>query len=120
MGIITNGPRETQTETVSRLRLESLIDFMVTPEDVGTLKPDARIFMKAMDIAGVAPENSVMVGDSWANDIVGASELGMKAIWFNRHGEQRPQAYVAEAITSLWELSSIMGLGQLPEASGRC
>ncbi len=119
VGIITNGPKETQIKTVERLGLNPLIDFMVTPEDAGTLKPDSRIFMKAIDLAGVAPENSVMVGDSWANDIIGANRAGIRPIWFNRKGEQKPQPDLAQSITSLWELPELMGLQLAPVSPPR-
>ncbi len=116
VGIITNGPKESQIKTIERLGLNPLINFMVTPEDAGTLKPDSRIFMMAADIAGVAPEDSVMVGDSWASDIVGASRVGMKSIWFNRKGEQQPGPDVAASITSLWELPELIGLQPVSKA----
>ncbi len=108
--VITNGPRKTQIRTVERLKLNHLIDFMITPEDAGVLKPDPRIFIRATDLANVLPENSVMVGDSWANDILGASSIGMKPVWLNRKGEQIPSTDVAISITTLWELPGIIGL----------
>ncbi|MCL4317653.1 MAG: HAD family hydrolase [Candidatus Thermoplasmatota archaeon] len=110
IGVITNGPRKTQIKTLERLKLNPLIDFMITPDDAGALKPDPRIFIRATDLAEVPPENSVMVGDSWANDILGASSLGIKPVWFNRKGEQIPLTDVAISITTLWELPGIIGL----------
>ena len=110
VGIITNGPKKSQIRTVERLGLNPLIDFMITPEDAGTLKPDSRIFVKATDTAGVAPEHSVMIGDSWTNDIVGANSASIRSIWFNRKGELQPGSEATASITSLWELPELLGL----------
>jgi putative hydrolase of the HAD superfamily len=39
---------------------------------------------------GVAAEDAVMVGDSWANDIVGALNAGIRAVWFNPDRKPAP------------------------------
>lgn len=39
---------------------------------------------------GLGPERSVMVGDSWERDIVGAELSGMRAVWVSG-GKQVPE-----------------------------
>jgi FMN phosphatase YigB (HAD superfamily) len=41
-----------------------------------------------------------MIGDSWASDIVGARNAGIRALWFNRSGA------VAEAGIEVDEIAS--------------
>jgi putative hydrolase of the HAD superfamily len=39
-------------------------------------------------MTGTAPENSLYVGDTWANDVVGALAAGWKVCWYNPRGRQ--------------------------------
>jgi HAD superfamily hydrolase (TIGR01509 family) len=57
-----------------------LIDGCVTSVDVGQRKPDRRMFDTAIEMAAVAPESCVMIGDSEDADIVPAVAMGMRAI----------------------------------------
>jgi HAD superfamily hydrolase (TIGR01549 family) len=90
VGVVTNNTVAEQVEKIAFLGLGSAIDFLVTSEEVGVAKPDPRIFRAALDRAGVAPGESVMVGDSWASDIAGARATGLRALWFNRFVEASP------------------------------
>ena len=86
--------------------LLELVDDVVTSAEVGAAKPDARIFQRALALAGVAPEQAVHVGDSLANDIAGAQALGIRAVLVQRSGG--PPAGV-ESIRSLGELPRVLG-----------
>ena len=90
VAILTNHLRDIQVAKLDACGLTGLIDFMVTSEDVGHLKPAPEIFEAALDRAGVDPTDAVMVGDSWEVDIVGAEKAGLRAVWFNRRAEDPP------------------------------
>jgi hypothetical protein len=32
-----------------------------------------------------------MLGDSWAADVAGARAAGLRAVWFNRRGDPKPE-----------------------------
>jgi FMN phosphatase YigB (HAD superfamily) len=64
----------------------------VVSEEAGVPKPDPEIFRIALEAAGAAPAEAVMVGDSWAADVAGAHHAGIVPIWFNPHGQPRPDA----------------------------
>lgn len=49
---------------------------------LGFKKPDARIFLKAMNALRVRPEDAVYIGDNPSKDLVGARNSGMKCIIF--------------------------------------
>lgn len=51
----------------------------MSTEEVGYLKPDVRPFHAAAAEIGVAPENILYVGNSYAYDVIGARAAGMKA-----------------------------------------
>jgi putative hydrolase of the HAD superfamily len=47
---------------------------------VGAAKPDVRIFEAALALAGVAPAQTVHVGDTMSTDVVGAHAAGITPI----------------------------------------
>ena len=47
----------------------------------GRSKPDPDFFREVLDAAGTNPEDAMMVGDTYVNDILPAIELGMKTAW---------------------------------------
>ena len=50
---------------------------------VGAEKPDARIFVAALEALGAAPDETVFIGDSLARDMTGARGVGMAHIWLS-------------------------------------
>ncbi len=82
--LITNGFLEVQDIKMKASGLDKLIDKSFISEEVGFKKPDHRIFYHAMETVGGTVENSVMVGDDLAVDIIPAKEIGMFHIYFNR------------------------------------
>lgn len=61
------------------------IDFAVFSSEVGKRKPHPAIFERALDVLGVAPRETVFVGDRLYEDVGGAGKLGMvtvQALWF--------------------------------------
>lgn len=67
--------------------LGGLIEKRVISEAVGVRKPDSRIFQVALDHCGVAPGQSVHVGDQARADAWGAGRLGLRTVWISRHTE---------------------------------
>ena len=88
--IVSNNLLHEQQEKLRGCGLDRYVDVLVVSEDVGFSKPHPRIFEIALERAGVRPSESVMVGDSWTNDVQGARALGIRAVWFNRNGRPAP------------------------------
>jgi putative hydrolase of the HAD superfamily len=59
---------------------------MVDSTDAGCLKPDARIFHRALDALGAVPARAVFIGDSRHRDMAGARALGMPHILLAAEG----------------------------------
>jgi putative hydrolase of the HAD superfamily len=78
---------------------------VVTSADAGAAKPDAAIFERALELAGVERQGAVHVGDSLDNDVEGARAVGIRAILVQRDGD--PPAGV-EAVRSLIELPALL------------
>jgi putative hydrolase of the HAD superfamily len=63
-------------------------------------KPDPAIFRHALERIGATAREAVMIGDSWTNDVVGASAVGIRAIWLNRSGHPCPDATRAHELST--------------------
>jgi putative hydrolase of the HAD superfamily len=83
IGIVSNNIRDEQEEKLQVLGLEAFVDALVVSEEAQVSKPDPEIFRIALDLLQVEPPQAVMIGDSWAADVVGARAAGIRAIWFN-------------------------------------
>lgn len=113
LGVITNGPREHQRSKVKQLGLERWIlpEHLFISSEIGIAKPDKRIFEHAQTTMNLHPESTFYIGDSYANDVIGAKQAGWKAIWVNRRGlaplstEIRPD-YIVDAQHSITEIVS--------------
>ena len=93
-------------EWLGPLGLLDLMDGVVTSAAVGAPKPDARIFRRALEAAGVLPDQAVHVGDSLDNDVSGAGAVGIRAVLVQRAGGQATPG--VETIRSLRELAPLL------------
>ncbi|WP_348637318.1 YjjG family noncanonical pyrimidine nucleotidase [Aquimarina sp. 2201CG14-23] len=88
--IITNGFREVQNTKLSNAKIKHYFKTVTNSEEVGVKKPNPIIFEHAIKISGADIGTSLMIGDNYEADILGAEALGIKAICFNYHKEKLP------------------------------
>lgn len=100
VGVVTNSRVVEQDEKVARFGLSGLLDFLLVSESVGVSKPDPEIFAMALDRASAEPGETVMIGDSWERDVLGARRAGIAAIWFNRFERSPPSSDPVPQLTS--------------------
>ncbi len=67
-----------QIQKLQALKLENLIDYLVTSEEAGAEKPAKVAFQRALDKLGKDPQHVIMIGDNYEKDIVGAEKMGIK------------------------------------------
>ena len=70
-------------------RLATRWDCVVTAEEAGFYKPDARPYRLALAQLGVLPQDAAFVAGS-AYDLLGTSAVGLRTYWHNRVGLTRP------------------------------
>ena len=87
MHIITNGFEEVQHRKLQNSNLLPFFDQVITSEKVGVKKPNPAIFEYAMELTGAGAHESVMIGDNFEADILGAMNVGMQAIFCKFNGE---------------------------------
>lgn len=87
VGLISNlfDPPSLMRELFAEIGLLQRLDAIAVSAEVGKRKPHRAIFDSALEQAGVAPAEAVMVGDRLREDVGGAQAVGMAAIqalWF--------------------------------------
>jgi putative hydrolase of the HAD superfamily len=108
LGIVTNNRLAEQQEKLRYLGMSELVDALITSEEVGApTSSDPRIYQVALERLGAEATQTVMVGDNWTADVVGALAVGIRPVWLNRTGAVRPLSHVAE-ITSLEPLAEVL------------
>jgi putative hydrolase of the HAD superfamily len=85
LGIISNADKSI-AEQIDRTGLKQYLDVLVTSDQVGAEKPAARIFLAGLEKSGVAAEKAIYIGDQYQSDILGALNVGMKAVLIDRYG----------------------------------
>jgi FMN hydrolase / 5-amino-6-(5-phospho-D-ribitylamino)uracil phosphatase len=104
IGLVSNG-----NSYPERCGLDGIFHFVVFSQDYGIEKPDPRIFLIAAEKAGCSPGEIVNVGDSLDNDVAGAVNAGLRAVWLNRLQKTADPAMNIEVeISSLSELPDIL------------
>lgn len=101
VGVVSNNILTEQEAKLAQLGMRRLVDVLVVSAEEGVSKPDPAIFLATLERLGARAERAVMVGDSWATDVAGAHRAGIRAVWFNRHGEPSPDPSMAIEITAL-------------------
>jgi putative hydrolase of the HAD superfamily len=72
---------------LTRTGIDGLLDFAACSARARTRKPSKQIFVTVLDYAGERPDRVLFVGDSWRDDIGGASAGGMRGLHLVREGE---------------------------------
>ena len=90
----TNMLAAVQMRKLCLLGIADRIDFLVTSEEAGRDKPERPIFELALQKAGCAPEEALMVGDNFRHDILGAYGAGIPGLWLHVHPSAQPSAEI--------------------------
>ncbi|HCX99522.1 MAG TPA: noncanonical pyrimidine nucleotidase, YjjG family [Bacteroidales bacterium] len=105
--IITNGFNEVQFAKIELCGISHYFTKVVTSEMSGHHKPHPKAFGYTVSLANARKEESVMIGDDYKADIIGAKSFGIDQIYFNPTQTKQAQKATFE-ITSLLELLKIL------------
>jgi putative hydrolase of the HAD superfamily len=106
MHIITNGFKEVQNGKLKNAKIDRYFETITNSEMVGVKKPNPKIFRHALKAAGTSAEKSIMIGDNYEADILGALNMGFDTICFNYHKESLEKEI--KQIDSLLELKRFL------------
>lgn len=121
MHIITNGFIEVQGHKMEAAQLTPYFTEIINSEHCGVRKPNPGIFEYALQKTGATVEESLMIGDDWDADILGARNFGMDQVYLTTteelinsihaeagHAPLRHNYKATYTISSLKELQSIL------------
>lgn len=106
-------------ELMNGMGLGEYIDTVVASADVGTHKPKPAMFYIALERLGVAPEESIHIGDHATADVRGAAAVGITPILVQHGGipPWDPTVGVADdgvhTITAIPQVIELLESGQL-------
>jgi len=81
--IITNGFEEIQHKKLTKSKIHHYFKTVTNSEMVGVKKPNPKIFNYALEYAKANVNTSIMIGDSYEADILGAKDVGMDVVFFD-------------------------------------
>jgi len=114
LGVISNGLTIKQWEKLIRLGLYHFFDDVVTSEEAEVEKPNNEIFKLALNRMDCEPHMSVMVGNKFSEDIMGAINIGMSAILVNSRLTEaekeliKKQELNVEVVTDIGQIKKIL------------
>ncbi|WP_167619774.1 YjjG family noncanonical pyrimidine nucleotidase [Maribellus sediminis] len=114
--IITNGFKEVQHKKLKSSGLEHYFTKIFISEELRTPKPHPEIFEHALTSANAKKSRSLMIGDDWEVDILGALRFGINAVYFNplclpndkSHNPANPSADGAFVVKELKSIIAIV------------
>lgn len=89
--IISNGFKEVTERKCILSGIAPYFQTITSADSIGVRKPRPEIFEYSLNLAGAAKEESILIGDDWIADIVGAQNFGIDVIFFDVLKENRQE-----------------------------
>ena len=83
--ILSNGFIEVQHKKLQSAGIEDYFERMVLSDEIGINKPDRRLFDYALEVTHSQATDTLMIGDNYDADILGAMQAGWGQIYFDRN-----------------------------------
>ena len=104
----SNGFHEVQYRKLCSCGLHNHFDTIVLSEDAGVNKPSPLFFDYAIQKTGAQKETTLMIGDNFQTDILGAKRFGLDTAYFNRFPDYPAAEPVTYEVTLLCQLMEIL------------
>ena len=108
MHICSNGFHEVQYKKLRACGLIDCFDNVILSEDAGANKPSRQFFDYALQQTGAQLGSTLMIGDNYQTDILGAQQAGLDTAYFNRYPDYPAPNPVTYEVTSLRQLMDIL------------
>jgi HAD superfamily hydrolase (TIGR01549 family) len=112
LGLLSNfDDSDTGYHVLSDTGVRHLFEAVIISADVGIRKPNPRIFAQMLAMLGVAPEETLFVGDTPDADVTGPAGVGMCTAWITNGKGPWPEGLAAPdyVIENLTELPALLG-----------
>ena len=100
LGLVSDADTKVADAILDALGLRKYFDVVVTSGELGTKKPDPKLFIEAARRLRVSTRECAVIGDSW-KDVEGGKKAGMKVVLVQRAAQQAwGTAYVPDDLAS--------------------
>lgn len=106
--ILSNGFRELQAHKMRSSGIDGYFKKVILSDDLGVMKPWPQIFHFALSATQSELRETLMIGDSWDADIVGANGVGMNQAFYNVVGRTEYPFRPTYHVNDLKELMDIL------------
>lgn len=111
LAILSNGNPEMLEAAVAAAGLAGRFEALLSVEEVGVFKPDARVYRLVETRCGVKPDKVCFLSSNcW--DAHGAAHFGFRTVWVNRAGapDDNLPGTLAGQVRDLSELPGVLGV----------
>ena len=108
MHICSNGFHEVQYKKLQSCGLYGMFDTIILSEDARANKPSEQFFDYAFEVSKAPKASTLMIGDNFNTDILGAKQAGLDTAFFNRFPDYPAPEPVTFEVTSLHQLMEIL------------
>lgn len=105
--IISNGFQEVTERKCTLSGIAPYFETITSADAIGVRKPNPRIFEYSLGLSEAKKEESILIGDDWIADAMGAKDFGMEAIFFDVYKEDK-QVVGLKAITHLQQIKEYL------------
>lgn len=91
-----------------RVSLDGYVDKIYCFKNTGRRKPSLEFYQHIVSDLAARPEDLLMVGDSFDNDVLAANRAGIHAVWFNPKTSEDRTSDLYRTIHSLSQLLQIV------------
>ncbi|MCD0454657.1 YjjG family noncanonical pyrimidine nucleotidase [Chryseobacterium sp. LC2016-27] len=87
--IISNGFQEVTERKCILSKIDHYFQTITSADSVGVRKPNPAIFEYSLGLSKAKKEESILIGDDWIADVIGAQNFGMDVIFFDVLNENK-------------------------------
>ena len=108
MFILSNGFKELQSRKMQTAGIDKYFDALILSDDIGVNKPHRKLFEHEMQTTASTPQESLMIGDMFDTDIIGAANFGIDSIYYNPKGKTGHPFAPTYEVKHLLEIKEIL------------
>ncbi len=108
MHLCSNGFHEVQYKKLRSCGLSDYFSTIILSEDAGANKPSPRFFEYALEQSHALQDRTLMIGDNFNTDIIGAQGAGLDTIFFNRFPDYPAPQPVTHEVHHLRDIMTIL------------